>query len=103
MQAYVMFLGLEHLQSGIEFEASGSISFEIESPTIFKVWSWHPFHTTWKVRGRRRRASGVLGPKPALTEYTRAEMKENRKAYRENAPQYPLRIVKGRERIEVAS
>lgn len=34
-----------------------------------------------------------------ITEYSRAEMKENRKAYRENCP-YPLRIRKGRERIE---
>ena len=36
-----------------------------------------------------------------ITEYTLAEMRENRKAYRENCPQYPLRIVRGRERIEV--
>ena len=35
------------------------------------------------------------------TELTRAAMKENRKAYRDNCP-YPLRIVKGRERIETA-
>jgi len=35
-----------------------------------------------------------------ITEYTRAEMQVNRKAYRENCPQYPLKIVKGRERIE---
>lgn len=34
-----------------------------------------------------------------ITEYTWAEMKENRKAYRENCP-YPLRVVFGRERIE---
>lgn len=34
-----------------------------------------------------------------ITEYTREEMKVNRKAYAENCP-YPLRIVKGRERIE---
>jgi hypothetical protein len=34
------------------------------------------------------------------TEYTRAAMRENRKAYRENAPQYPLKIKFGRERIE---
>lgn len=41
-----------------------------------------------------------LGWEHEITEYTRAEMVENRKAYRENCPQYPLRIVKGRERIE---
>jgi hypothetical protein len=35
-----------------------------------------------------------------ITEYTREAMKENRKAYRENSP-YPLRIVRGRERIEL--
>lgn len=37
-----------------------------------------------------------------ITEYSREAMQVNRKAYRENAPQYPLRIVKGRERIEEA-
>lgn len=37
-----------------------------------------------------------------ITEYTRAEMKENRKAYRENCA-YPLRIVKGREPVEAAN
>lgn len=37
-----------------------------------------------------------------ITEYTREEMKVNRKAYRENCPQYPLKIVFGRERIEEA-
>lgn len=37
-----------------------------------------------------------------ITEYSRAEMKENRKAYRENC-NYPLRIVKGREKIEVTA
>lgn len=34
-----------------------------------------------------------------ITEYTRAETKENAKAYRENC-NYPLRVVFGRERIE---
>lgn len=34
-----------------------------------------------------------------ITELSREAMKENRKAYRENCPQYPLRIVRGRERI----
>lgn len=34
-----------------------------------------------------------------ITEYTKAAMIENKKAYQENSP-YPLRIVKGRERIE---
>ena len=34
-----------------------------------------------------------------ITEYTRDAMEVNRKAYRENCP-YPLRIVKGRERME---
>ena len=33
-----------------------------------------------------------------ITEYTRAAMQENRRAYRENC-RYPLRIVFGRERI----
>jgi hypothetical protein len=34
-----------------------------------------------------------------ITEYSLPAMRENRKAYLENC-QYPLRIVKGRERIE---
>jgi hypothetical protein len=34
-----------------------------------------------------------------ISEYSREEMKVNRKAYRENC-RYPLKIVKGRERIE---
>ncbi len=34
-----------------------------------------------------------------ITEYTREAMLENRKAYRQNCPQYPLRVVRGRERI----
>lgn len=33
-----------------------------------------------------------------ITEYTRAEMRENAKAYRENST-YPLRIKRGREKI----
>lgn len=34
-----------------------------------------------------------------ISEYTWDAMKENRKAYRENCD-YPLRIVRGRERID---
>jgi hypothetical protein len=34
-----------------------------------------------------------------ITEHTLEAMRENRKAYRENC-RYPLRIVRGRERIE---
>lgn len=36
------------------------------------------------------------------TELTRADMIENRRLYREEC-KYPLRVVKGRERIEVAA
>lgn len=36
-----------------------------------------------------------------ITEYTREEMKVNRKAYHENCA-YPLRVVFGRERIDPA-
>lgn len=36
-----------------------------------------------------------------ITEYTYAEMKENKKAYRENSS-YSLKIVKGREKIITA-
>lgn len=34
------------------------------------------------------------------TEYSLKEAKERIKEYRENCPQYPVRIVKKRERIE---
>jgi hypothetical protein len=34
-----------------------------------------------------------------ITEYTYKEMKENKRAYLENCP-HPLRVVKGREKIE---
>lgn len=34
-----------------------------------------------------------------ITEYTRQAMEENRRAYLLNSP-YPLRIVKGREKIK---
>lgn len=37
-----------------------------------------------------------------ITEFTREAMKENRKAYRENCPQYGLRIVCGRERVTMS-
>lgn len=36
-----------------------------------------------------------------ITEYTREEMKVNKKAYEQNSP-YSLKIVKGREKIENA-
>lgn len=35
-----------------------------------------------------------------LEEFTRAEAQQRLKEYRENCPQYPARIVMGRERIE---
>ena len=35
-----------------------------------------------------------------IIEFTRDAMRENAKAYRENCPQYPLKIVRGREKIE---
>ena len=35
-----------------------------------------------------------------ITELSREGMKENRRAYRENCP-YPLKVVRGREKIQV--
>ena len=35
-----------------------------------------------------------------LDEYSRAEVRQRQKEYNENCPQYPTKIVKGRERIE---
>lgn len=35
-----------------------------------------------------------------LDEYSLSEIKKTRKEYRENCPQYPVRVVKGREKIE---
>lgn len=36
-----------------------------------------------------------------LDESTRAEMRQRVKEYQENCPQYPVKVEKGRERIEV--
>lgn len=33
-----------------------------------------------------------------ITEYRRSDMRENKRAYLENSP-YPLKIIRGRERI----
>lgn len=33
-------------------------------------------------------------------EYSLAEIRQRRKEYRENCPQHPVKVVKGRERIE---
>jgi len=35
-----------------------------------------------------------------IIEYTHKDMKENKKAYLENSP-YPLKVVKGREKISI--
>lgn len=35
-----------------------------------------------------------------LTEYSRAEARERQREYAENCPQYPTKIVKGREKIK---
>lgn len=35
-----------------------------------------------------------------LDEYSRAEIRQRQKEYRDNCPQYPTKVVKGRERIE---
>ena len=35
-----------------------------------------------------------------LDEFTLDEARQTRKEYRENCPQYPIKIVKGRERIK---
>ena len=35
-----------------------------------------------------------------LDEFTLDEARQPRKEYRENCPQYPIKIVKGRERIK---
>lgn len=47
MALYVLPVGLEHLQSGIEF--TGPVSFEKDGPTTFKVWSLQPFLGIWTV------------------------------------------------------
>lgn len=36
-----------------------------------------------------------------LTEYSGKEISQRRKEYRENCPQFPTRVCKGRERIEI--
>lgn len=35
-----------------------------------------------------------------LDEYSLKEIKDRQREYRENCPQYPTKIIKGRERIE---
>lgn len=35
-----------------------------------------------------------------LDEYTSTEIKQRRREYAENCPQYPVKVVKGRERID---
>ena len=35
-----------------------------------------------------------------LDEYSRAEIRQRQKEYRENCPQYPTKVVKSRERID---
>lgn len=35
-----------------------------------------------------------------LTEYSRDEIRQRRKEYRENCPQYPTKVVMKREKIE---
>ena len=35
-----------------------------------------------------------------LAEYSLSEIKKRKKEYRENCPQYPIKVVKGRERID---
>lgn len=47
MKAYMLSVGLEHLQSGIEFECTGNLSFARETPTIFIAWSLQPFTAVW--------------------------------------------------------
>jgi len=37
-----------------------------------------------------------------LTEYSRAEIRQRQKEYAENCPQWPVKVVKGRERKEEA-
>jgi len=35
-----------------------------------------------------------------LTEYSKTEINDRKREYAENCPQYPVRVVKGRERKE---
>jgi hypothetical protein len=49
---YVMWIGLEHLQSGIRFSTTAPISFHPDGPTSFKVYSTSPFGTDWPQEGR---------------------------------------------------
>lgn len=51
---YTLLVGLEHLQSGMEFspvegEPFTGVVFEMESPTTFRVWSLQPFRSVWHV------------------------------------------------------
>lgn len=35
-----------------------------------------------------------------IAEFTKAEAEQRKREYRENCPQYPVKVVKGREKIE---
>jgi hypothetical protein len=46
---YTLVVGLEHLRSGIEFEAEGNLSFWPNGKTCFLISSLQPFRTIWRV------------------------------------------------------
>lgn len=50
---YILSVGLEHLQTGVEFRSpsSSGISFHADGPTTFKAWSLQPFYARWHRAG----------------------------------------------------
>lgn len=49
----ILNVGLEHLQSGLEFDNLAPICFEQDGPTTFVVWSLQPFKAKWTLADRK--------------------------------------------------
>lgn len=49
MKVWQLAVGLEHLQTGIEFICEGNLSFVKDTPTIMLAWSYKPFKSCWRV------------------------------------------------------
>lgn len=94
---WVLPLGLEHLQTGIEFlpvddkTTFSGVCIHADSPTIFRAWSHHPFKTTWHVAGERKltllasHCNEWTPPMPETSDMIRARVRSN------NRLQQPMR------------
>lgn len=58
---YTLTVGIEHLRTGVEFDAKGNLTFHYETPTMFVVASLQPFNIYWPVKRSRLHASWTPG------------------------------------------